>query len=334
MAVSASAAGAPAPVFAAIGHGALERVEDLSLAPGLSLEASPRQAAVLLVAGPLREDDRTPLRRLHDQMPHPRATAWWGSEPDPVFGAPTVIDGDPAGALADLHRRLVAGDHASEPDIFADAPPYPWRGAGDHGQGGEGMMGGKPYGRPMAMTDDDRRDGLALDAYAVRLGPFLPMLPPGLVLDVTLQGDVVQSAAAHLPPFDQGPGPAPLRAVARMARLLGLPALAERCLRAAAGAAPPPRRLRRRLLWSGALHAIPPGLGSVGGADARDRLADWADWAARADGGDAREPPAGRARLDDLLPGLEWSEAMIVINSFATAALRRMCAAPDDGEPA
>lgn len=53
------------------------------------------------------------------------------------------------------------------------------------------MTGGVPYGRPMAGRAPDR-DGLELDQLPVRVGPFFAPFPPGLVLDVKLQGDVVQ----------------------------------------------------------------------------------------------------------------------------------------------
>src|SRR3546814_14187708 len=92
------------------------------------------------------------------------------------------------------------------------------------------MMGGKPYGRPMAMTEDDRRDGLALDAYTATFGPFLPVFPPGLQLSLTLQGDVVQSAEVLRPPVHQAAGAAPLRRIARFLPLLVLPALPPRLL--------------------------------------------------------------------------------------------------------
>src|SRR3546814_20246746 len=86
----------------------------------------------------------------------------------------------------------MTGERRSEDDRLPDEPQVAWRGKGDHGQGGEGMMGGKPYGRPMAMTDEDLRDGLALDAYTACFGPFLSVLPPGLMLELTLLGDVIQ----------------------------------------------------------------------------------------------------------------------------------------------
>jgi NADH:ubiquinone oxidoreductase subunit D len=46
----------------------------------------------------------------------------------------------------------------------------------------------------MARSADDR-DGLTLDQLCVRVGPFFPHFPPGLRLEVKLQGDVVQEAS-------------------------------------------------------------------------------------------------------------------------------------------
>src|SRR3546814_19371411 len=96
----------------------------------------------------------------------------------------------------------MTGERRSEDDLLPDEPPVAWRGKGDHGQGGEGMMGGKPYGRPMAMTAEDLRDGLALAAYPACFGPFLSVLTPGFLLDLPLQSVVIQSATVfrvHLP---------------------------------------------------------------------------------------------------------------------------------------
>lgn len=200
------AAHAPVPVFAAVGLNARERIEDLSLAPSIDWVASPRHASVLLVVGGIRAADREALQRLHDQLPHPRATLWWAEEPPEEFDRAVAVppESDPLPGLIALYRQLLLGEHPSDPPLLPDEPPAPWRGCGEHGQGGEGMMGGTPYGRPMPMPPaEDLRDGLALDAYRVQVGPFLPPLPPGLVLELTLQGDVLQSARvirAALPP--------------------------------------------------------------------------------------------------------------------------------------
>lgn len=54
-----------------------------------------------------------------------------------------------------------------------------------------------PAGPAMAERGDDR-DGLKLDELHVALGPLLVGWPAGLVLRVTLQGDVIGSASAEL----------------------------------------------------------------------------------------------------------------------------------------
>jgi hypothetical protein len=286
--------------------------------------ASPRWASVLLVTGALRADDRDDLRRLHDQLPHPRATLWWRTARDPVLEVGAEIDGDPAAMAAAHHRDLVRGRRESEADLLPDEPPNPWRGVGPFGQGGQGMMGGTPYGRPMPMVGDERRDGLMLSTYTARFGPFLATLPPGLQLELTLQGDVVQHAVVRRPPSaqtDHGPTAA-LRRIARLLDLVGLHGRARR-LRLAARRGSPPRRPHARI----ASAVIPRGLGAVDGlGDIRARLDAWC----RAAGGEEPAPqPLPEVRLVDLLPGLEWSQAMLVANSFDAATLARIC--PVDG---
>lgn len=323
--LSASAAAAVYPV---VGEDGLAAIEDLSLHPTVSLQATPRHAAVLLVSGGIREDDHQALRRLHDQLPHPRATLWWRTTPVPGFPHGESIEAEPAKAIHFLSRQLMTGERSSEDDLLPDEPPVPWRGKGDHGQGGEGMMGGKPYGRPMAMTDDDLRDGLALDAYTASFGPFMPLLPPGLQLELTLQGDVVQSAKVLRPPFAQFVADEPLRRIARLLRLVGLAALAERFLRAAQAGTGDRRILGSALRWSGALRSIPQGLGEIAGEDVRARLRRWWDQAQ-----DAASPaPAIDGRLVELLPGLEWSEAILVANSFEHDNLLRLCPLEKDDD--
>lgn len=362
-----SLAGAgPARVYAAIGANARQPVEDLALHSLLCFEQSVRHANLLLVAGEHREEDRLDLQRLHDQMPHPRATLWWMTEQGAGADGAIILGAraEAAALLAATGRQLLCGERASEPDLLPNLPPAPWKGLGEYGQGGKGMMGGKPYGRPMAMTDDDHRDGLALDVYTASLGPFVSILPPGLKMEVTLQGDVIQAARIERAPLRQAPGdvrPEPLRRIARLLRLMGLTALAERFIRAdyalSQGQPVDMRALRRRLDWSGAWYAIPPGLGVAGSHDVRTRLQGW--WQeAEQHAGAASSPPAApprshapshsssahapshsssalsqahgaegepEHRLTELLQGLEWNEAMLVINSFDDEALARMC---------
>ena len=300
------AARARVPVFAAVGRNARERIEDLSLTPGIDWVSTPRHASVLFVAGEIPAGDRDALHRLHDQLPHPRATLWW-TEPAPGFNPAVTVppESDPLPALVGLYRRLLLGEQPSEVHLLPDEPPTPWHGRGEHGQGGEDMMGGTPYGRPMPMPpEEDLRDGLALDAYRMQVGPFLPPLPPGLVLELTLQGDVFQSAKLIRPAHPPTATPAsafqrlrharvPISALERAraahhlrcaAGLLVLLGLLPQALRLRAAARSVERggpialgALRRSLKLCGAFAAIVPDLGrldereagSLGGVPAR-----------------------------------------------------------------
>lgn len=309
------AADGPVPLFAAVGGGASAAVDDLCLSPSIMRVASPRHAGILLVAGEVRAADHEALQRLHDQIPHPRATLWWGSSESAGTGSAITLpaDDDPLPPLRSLYRRLLTQALPSEGDFLPDEPPVPWRGLGEHGQGGKGMMGGTPYGRPMAMTGDDLRDGLALDRYTVEWGPFLPMLPPGLVLEITLQGDVIQQAKVVRPPYpldsiEAASGLAPrrtatetqrerarashcLRCIAGLLTMQQLLPHADLCrrlaLRIMQGEAPSLHGVRKALQRSGAFVAIPPELGRIdlalaaalGGValTARDRMRQWFD---------------------------------------------------------
>jgi hypothetical protein len=172
-------------------------VQDLRLSRDLRLVDTPRAATILLIAGDVAEAHREALARTHDVMPHPRATVAWGAS-DPLAGlasAATSVDlrADPGATLRALFRDLVTGRRPSEPPLLPDIDPVEWRGVGPYGQGGTGMTGGTPYGRPMAELGPDR-DGLRLDVLTMTLGPFFPSLPAGLVLDLKTAGDVVFEA--------------------------------------------------------------------------------------------------------------------------------------------
>ena len=326
--LSRFASGAPVAVFAAVGRDAIERVEDLCLDPWIQWVASPRHADLLLVAGKVRAQDEQALKAVHDQIPLPRATLWWGSEP---FGkiassvtVPLIDD-----ALPHI-LKLRADRSDGEPDLLPDEPPSPWRGEGPNGQGGEGMMGGVPYGRPMAMTHDDVRDGLQLDEMTVQIGPYLRSWPCGLVLEMALQGDVVQHARIVRPPYGPTQGTrenvsSRLRSAARLLELLELDGLAERCRRAAMANGDLPSvdaALRTAIRRSGAFAALPPRLGMcrVGRVetDVRSRLHAWLGDGAQQSEGDTSEP---KPKLSSLLGGLEWNEAMLVVNSFTSHEL-------------
>ncbi len=329
--LSRLASGAPIAVFAAVGRNAIERVEDLCLDPRIARVASPRHAGLLLVAGKVRGQDERALKAVHDQVPVPRATLWWGSEPFEELTSPAVVP-----LIDDALPHILtmrAGSSKGEPDLLPDEPPHPWRGVGPNGQGGKGMMGGAPYGRPMAMTGDDGRDGLQLDETTVQIGPYLRSWPCGLVLELALQGDVVQRARVVRPPYGPTKGtvenvPSRLRSAARLLELLQLDGLAERCRRAAVandGRMSVDAAVRTAVRLSGAFATLRPGLGTcrLGGTetDIRSRLHAWLGNGAELPEGATTEP---KPRLSSLLSGLEWNEAMLVVNSFTSHELRGM----------
>jgi hypothetical protein len=153
----------------------------------------------MLGIGELPESLQDAARIAHDEMPHPRATVWW-TPAETAPGRPTLPQAlvlgshDDVGAeVMRVQAALLRGERASDSDLLPDVDPAPWRGVGPYGQGGKGMTGGVPYGRPLAERAPDR-DGLELDQLPVRVGPFFPAFPPGLVLELKLQGDVVQAA--------------------------------------------------------------------------------------------------------------------------------------------
>lgn len=201
-----AAARAPAPTFVVTGAGARRAAQDLTLDRRVGAVLAPRPANVLLLVGRVPPALASAAVRAHDVLSHPRATVWWARDPNDVDEQrfPQVVvasDGDDVGAVvADVHRELVSGRRASERPLLPDVDPNPWRGEGPFGQGGTGMTGGVPYGRPMPERADDR-DGLTLDLLQLRIGPLFAPFPPGLALELGLQGDLLQEVAVDPNPF-------------------------------------------------------------------------------------------------------------------------------------
>lgn len=202
------AASADVPVFAAVGAGGHALADDAALLPGVRLVDSPRAANVLLIVGRITPALLGPLLGIHDQLPTPRATVWWpcGAVGGPLASAlPDLAlgpDGD-GGHLRSVFAELLSGGRRSEPPALPDQEAAEWRGVGPFGQGGTGMTGGVPYGRPLAARAPDP-DGLELDHLPLRVGPLFPPFPPGLILEIELQGDVVRQAAVGDNPFTGG----------------------------------------------------------------------------------------------------------------------------------
>lgn len=319
---------APVPVYPVIGKGGLRAIERLRLDPALTLVSSARHASIMLVCGDIRDGDRPALRQLHDQLPHPRATLWCCSPPLCDAADPVEERGDDATvALRQLDADLRAGTRTTEADWLPDQPPNAWMGKGDHGQGGKGMMGGVPYGRPMAMTDEDLRDGLDLDAMTISVGPFAPMLPPGLSLELVLQGDVIQTARILTSAY-QEEMPAretSLWQASRLLELVGLAGLARRCRSVVQMTDVPTDSLYAAARRAGAFFAVPPGLGQIGASDVRTRLREVLS-------GSPSSMPDSAPLLIDMMRGLEWQEAMLVVASLSPRLLETIAPVTPTGD--
>lgn len=183
------------PVFVVVGGGYRSAVHRLRLAEGIRIVASPRHAAVLLIAGALTEDATETVRHVHDQMAGPRATLGWGHpEPSTIPLQTMVVGGVPevTTAIRRLFDDVLSGAVEPERPLLPDVDKVEWRGVGPYGHGGTGMTGGTPFGRPLALRAPSR-DGLELDQLPVTIGPWFAGFPPGLALRVSLQGDVAQA---------------------------------------------------------------------------------------------------------------------------------------------
>ncbi|TDD21491.1 hypothetical protein [Nonomuraea diastatica] len=151
--------------------------------------ANPR-AHVALPGGATRNEVAHALdggaARLSDSRAQQRDAAVRGPEPDP--GTP---------GMDRPHHDPHAGHGTHDGDGHTEHADH-----GDHGDRGDMEHSGhehhmgNPGGLPMAGRGADR-DGLKLDRLHVPLGPLLPDWPSGLVVETTMQGDVIQQAAAR-----------------------------------------------------------------------------------------------------------------------------------------
>jgi hypothetical protein len=294
---------------------------------------------VLVVAGAVPRAHLDALARVHDQVPAPRGVATMGLGGDRAeLGLGVVVAlpaDDPVPALRGLHTQLLAG-RVADPALGPADHPVDWQGVGPHGQGGEGMMGGTPYGRMMPMPPTEGRDGLALDRLSLRLGPFLPGLPAGLVLEVGLQGDVLEEVSLHPTDRENPPVGAPndapagprgeatrlLVALAELCAVAGLDALARRAARVALDPDPAGvERLRRDLDRPWALRAATDSVGTLD--DDTDVTARWRAWLDRAEAlaagevGVALLPRRAPATVAEALHGMELGRAWLTLASLS-----------------
>lgn len=237
------------------------------------LTAAPADADLLVVTGPAQGDLAAAVDGLWRQLPGPRVRA----DLESAELVPELLNVAQA-RLADADGREQLAQRGDE-----------WEaGHLDMGDMDMGEME-MPAGLMMADRAEDR-DGLKLDVLPVALGPVLPGWPTGLIIDVMLQGDVIQQAELRGRPV---PGPAfwpshPLAArldrAAGLLRLLGWDAAAARAISlrdqaidsgptgpVAVGVVRLQRRVGRSRLVCHSLRGLAP----VDGRDAYHRLLGW-----------------------------------------------------------
>ncbi|MFD0904756.1 hypothetical protein [Actinomadura sediminis] len=202
-------------------------VEDGLRRRGGAVVASPAAATTLIVCGAPGSELASAVDVTWGDMPGPRALIRLD---ETVSGEEVATALDQAvSELADtVAQRTDAAtrrawspkddqdaEHEQEHDADHDGGPAvspPHDEHDDHGEhaghggghGGHEHHMGSPMGLPMAGRADDR-DGLKLDVLHVPLGPALHDWPAGLVVHLTLQGDVVQAAEVGVADGGEGP---------------------------------------------------------------------------------------------------------------------------------
>ncbi|MGH2761046.1 MAG: hypothetical protein ACRDLD_00380, partial [Thermoleophilaceae bacterium] len=170
----------------------------------------------------------------------------------------------------EIERRPLPGLEAREPAAAGEdghgghAPEGSHTGHTEHG-GHAGHAPEGDHGDMMAIVGEPSADGLVMEPIELRFGPLGTPLPGGLLVEVTLDGDVVAESTVHpllrgstdlLAPVASSfagkadPGVSPRRRLAALeieravshlawlrtlARLLGWSSLADRCTAALAG---------------------------------------------------------------------------------------------------
>ncbi|SFB05914.1 hypothetical protein SAMN05216266_104105 [Amycolatopsis marina] len=189
-------------------------VECLVRERGWRFAVSPAEANLLVVTGAAVDGFERYLDPVWRAIPAPRVRADVATAPDALTELERAV-----GELRDVRgQRAQARQAASAPETDHDEPHDDSRtehhndhgGHGEH-HGGHGHdMGGMemPGGIPMAERAEDR-DGLMLDQLHVPLGPVLTAWPAGLVLDTTMQGDVLTEVGVRTVGLSEVPGNAP-----------------------------------------------------------------------------------------------------------------------------
>jgi hypothetical protein len=287
---------------------------------GWPVATGPADTDVLAVVGEPGPELAAVVDAVWEQVPAPRAR----------IEVPAPLDVD---ERLDAAVQVVSGKEGYGTRIHS-------RPHGEHGSGAGGDHaghsgghhehhghGGMVAGLPMAELGADR-DGLMLDRLHVPLGPVLPDWPAGLVVRVTLQGDVIQEASAevldggHARPFEWPSATA--RELDGLARFLGVAGWAATAGRARrlrdaalagddveAGAAALVRRVRRSRTLRWLLRGIPAGATDVAALLA-GRL-EAIEAALPGASSELRQGGLAATQLGGLLVGAELAAARLIV---------------------
>ncbi|MEO8850453.1 MAG: hypothetical protein ABI360_01875 [Allobranchiibius sp.] len=163
---------------------------------GWRLAMSAADADALVVAGTPGPQLSERVETVWGQLPGPRSRAII-TEDDPA-AVRTVLDTAEAELLDTPQQIRDARERDGfDPENMPAADMDESDPDGDDAMDMGGDMDMSPSGIPLAEGGEDR-DGLEMDELHVSLGPVLPFWPAGLVMRVTVQGDVVVAADARV----------------------------------------------------------------------------------------------------------------------------------------
>ncbi|WP_443185274.1 hypothetical protein [Nonomuraea sp. 3N208] len=167
------------------------------------------EAGMLVVCGEPGDDLSRAVQRIWADLPSPRARVELPPMSDPARVAQALDEATDRLADAQAQRRDAAerltrpwrpeaGEQAHGEHTAHESAGHEEHAAHGHAahEGHEHHMG-SPGGLRMAGRADDR-DGLKLDRLHLPLGPVLTDWPCGLIVETTVQGDVIQQATVKV----------------------------------------------------------------------------------------------------------------------------------------
>ncbi|GJF13180.1 hypothetical protein NGTWS0302_11140 [Mycolicibacterium cyprinidarum] len=183
-------------------------LERRALRRGWHIADNPADADVLAICGRPGPELTKVIGKVWDQLPGPRAgLGLAGSDTDATEVDTVEVDAALKRAsayLADIALQRTDARERRPPDIGSTEVGSSGTDTHDMDMDMDGgmHMDMAPSGIPLAGGGDDR-DGLEMDVLQLRLGPVLRHWPAGVVVQCSLQGDLIVDARAWLVDADQ-----------------------------------------------------------------------------------------------------------------------------------